>query len=420
MGRLLGGGDPPTSLVGVAVLRWSRARGGGGSVVHAGARQPRRRRPRYRRRAPPTAKPGVVPRRRHAPDAHRRTGWPRRWRPVVADPNLGQAGRPDHRRHHRQRSFGQQGDDVPMQPASTNKVLTAAAALPTLDRRRPVTHTVVAGGPERAPGMVVLVGGGDPTLSAAPPDSPTWYRDAAADQRPCRPGSPQRRHAVPRSRWTPRAYSGPTMAPGLGPADIDNGDIAPMRVGDARRRPHPADHRRLLAVRTPALDAGRALADGPERRPRGGDDLPRPGGRQAARRRCSRRRWCSGCSEMMNHSDNVMAECDRAAKWRRRSTGPRELRRRGRRGYRPAEHRAGVDTAGAALLDSSGLSVDDRLTATTLDGVVKRPRAGPAEAAAAAGPAADRRRQRNAVDRFLDTDDEQGGRRACCAPRRGR
>lgn len=32
---------------------------------------------------------------------------------------------------------------------------------------------------------------------------------------------------------------------------------------------------------------------------------------------------------------------------------------------------AGIDTAGARLLDSSGLSVDDRLTAATLDGVIQ-------------------------------------------------
>lgn len=68
---------------------------------------------------------------------------------------------------------------MPMQPASTNKVLTAAAALLTLDRDAKVSTTVVAAADGRSSGVVVLVGGGDTTLSAAPPGVNTWYKDAA-------------------------------------------------------------------------------------------------------------------------------------------------------------------------------------------------------------------------------------------------
>ena len=76
--------------------------------------------------------------------------------------------------------------------------------------------------------MVVLVGGGDPTLSAAPPDVPTWYRGAArisdlADQ-------------VRASGLKPTAvqvdtslFTGPDMAPGWDPNDIAGGDIAPIQ-----------------------------------------------------------------------------------------------------------------------------------------------------------------------------------------------
>ena len=66
-----------------------------------------------------------------------------------------------------------QGADIPMQPASTNKVLTTAAALLALDRDARLTTRVIASG--RA-GVVVLKGGGDPTLSAVPADQDTWYR----------------------------------------------------------------------------------------------------------------------------------------------------------------------------------------------------------------------------------------------------
>ena len=50
-------------------------------------------------------------------------------------------------------------------PASTGKLLTGAAALLTLNPTDRLTTRVVAG-PE--PGTVVLVGGGDPTLSVLP------------------------------------------------------------------------------------------------------------------------------------------------------------------------------------------------------------------------------------------------------------
>ena len=105
----------------------------------------------------------------------------------------------------------------------------------------------------------MLVGGGDPTLSAAPPGQDTWYHGAArisdlADQ-------------VRRSGVTPTAvqvdtslFSGPTMAPGWDPADIDGGDIAPIEsvmLDAGRIQPATDDSRRSM---TPALDAGRALA----------------------------------------------------------------------------------------------------------------------------------------------------------------
>jgi len=60
-------------------------------------------------------------------------------------------------------------------PASTTKVVTAAAALATLGPEATFTTSVVAGGP----GAVVLVGGGDPFLQRAPavpgdPDAPAY------------------------------------------------------------------------------------------------------------------------------------------------------------------------------------------------------------------------------------------------------
>jgi len=72
---------------------------------------------------------------------------------------------------------------------------------------------------------------------------------------------------------------------------------------------------------------------------------------------------------MMDHSDNVMAECIA------REVAAATSRPRSFAGATDAVLKqlaaAHVDTNGATLVDSSGLSVDDRLTATTLAGVVQ-------------------------------------------------
>ena len=70
---------------------------------------------------------------------------------------------------------------------------------------------------QKAPGLVVLDGGGDPTLSAAPKGQDTWYRDAARisdlAEQVRRSGT-----KVTAVQVDVSAYSGPTMAPGWDPA----------------------------------------------------------------------------------------------------------------------------------------------------------------------------------------------------------
>ena len=100
--------------------------------------------------------------------------------------------------------------------------------------------------------------------------------------------------------------------------------------------------------------------------------------------------------QMMNDSDNVMAESIG------REVAAEQNRPQSFDGAAQAVlgqlEAAKIDTGGARLLDSSGLSVDDRLTAETLDGVVNAAAGTDQPQAAAAGrSAADRRRQRHAV-----------------------
>jgi D-alanyl-D-alanine carboxypeptidase/D-alanyl-D-alanine-endopeptidase (penicillin-binding protein 4) len=289
---------------------------------------------------------------------------------AAADPNLGRlGGRVTDAMTGKE--LWQQLDDTQLQPASTNKTLTSAAALLALDRAARVSTRVVA--PDQS-GTVVLVGGGDPTLSGAPPGQDTWYRGAArlsdlADQ-------------VRRSGVTPTAvqvdtslFSGPTMAPGWDPADIDGGDIAPIEsvmLDAGRIQPATDESRRSV---TPALDAGRALAAALGVDPQQVTVSGHPasaGARQLAAVQSAP--LIDRLNEMMSVSDNVMAECiarEVAAAMQRplSFTGAVDA-------VTNRLNTAHIDTGSATLQDSSGLSVDDRLTAKILDAVVQ----------AAAGP----------------------------------
>jgi serine-type D-Ala-D-Ala carboxypeptidase/endopeptidase (penicillin-binding protein 4) len=312
--------------------------------------------------APVTARPGIVPVSDSAPTptSGALAGV---LAPVLADPNLGNfTGRITDAITGAQ--LWAQGADVPMQPASVNKTLTTAAALLTLDRDARLTTRVLR---SDKPGVVVLQGGGDPTLSAAALGQETWYRDAGrisdlADQ--------VRRAGIDATavQVDVGAYSGPTMAPGWDPADIDGGDIAPMEsvmLDGGRTQPVSVESTRST---TPALDAGRALAVALQVDPaavtvvpgasRGGKEI---GSVQSAP-------LMERLRDMMNASDNVVAESiarEVAAKLNRPQSFDGAVQ-----AVLGQLETAGIDTRGAHLLDSSGLSVDDRLTAETLDDVV--------------------------------------------------
>jgi serine-type D-Ala-D-Ala carboxypeptidase/endopeptidase (penicillin-binding protein 4) len=313
---------------------------------------------------PPTVKPGMIPVADTA-ETPSPGGVAAAVAPAAADPNLGRlGGRITDAITGKE--LWQVADDVPLVPASTNKVLTAAAALLTLDHQARISTRVVAGSPNPQ-GPVVLVGAGDPVLSAAPPGVDTWYRGAArisdlAEQ-------------VRRSGVTPTAvqvdtsaFSGPTLAQGWDPTDIDNGDIAPIEsvmIDAGRIQPTSVNSRRS---KTPALDAGRELAKALGLDPAAVTIASAPSGaRQLAVVQSAP--LVQRLSEMMDHSDNVLAECIA------REVAAAINRPQSFAGAVDAVTNrlstAHVDTAGAALLDSSGLSVDDRLTAKTLDGVMQ-------------------------------------------------
>mgnify|MGYP005810092831 CR=1 FL=1 len=343
----------------VAAATFFTSAGHGGNSSHAPIPPPHA----------PAVKPGMIPVSDTA-ETPSPAGVAAALAPVAADPNLGRLGArvTDALTG---KELWQVADDMPLVPASTNKVLTAAAALLTLDHQARISTRVVAGS-QNAQGPVVLVGAGDPVLSAAAPGVDTWYRGSArladlAEQ-------------IRRSGVTPTAvqvdtsaFTGPTMAQGWDPADVDNGDIAPIEsvmIDAGRIQPSTVNSRRS---RTPALDAGRELAKALGLDPAAVTIATAPSGaRQLAVVQSAP--LVQRLSEMMDHSDNVMAECIA------REVAAAINRPRSFAGAADAVTNrlstVHVDTGGVTLMDSSGLSVDDRLTAKTLDGVLQ----------AAAGP----------------------------------
>ncbi|OBJ31827.1 D-alanyl-D-alanine carboxypeptidase/D-alanyl-D-alanine-endopeptidase [Mycolicibacter heraklionensis] len=314
-----------------------------------------------------TAKPGVVP---VSDDAPMPVGsaLAAAMAQALADPNLGRlTGRITDALTGK--ALWTQQEDLPMQPASTNKVLTAAAALLALDQGARVTTRVTA---SDQPGVVVLVGGGDPTLSTAEVGQDTWYREAARisdlAEQVRRSGV-----SVTEVQVDTSAFTGPTMAQGWDAEDIEGGDIAPIEavmVDGGRVQPTTVESRRST---TPALDAGKALAAelgvDPDNVSIASSSVT---GRELGAVRSAP--LVVRLGEMMNASDNVMAESIArevaAAMGRPRSFSGAVDAVTNRLAT------AHIAVSGASLQDSSGLSVDDRLSARTLDAVVQ----------AAAGP----------------------------------
>ena len=208
---------------------------------------------------------------------------------------------------------------MPMQPASTNKMLTAGGRAADPGPRRPGHHH----GRRRRSDPPARRGGArrrrrPDAVGGARPAQDTWYRGAArisdlADQ-------------VRRSGITvtavqvdiSRCSAARRWRPGWDPRGHRRRRHRPDGVGDARRRSHPADHATSRAARrrprwTPVArwPSRCASTRPPSRSP------PGPPTGAASWRRCSPPPLIERLRQMMNVSDNVMAESHRAARWPR-------------------------------------------------------------------------------------------------------
>ncbi len=251
-------------------------------------------------------------------------------------------------------------------PASTMKLLTAAAALELLGPDH-VFETRVVQGPRD---QVVLVGGGDPTLAATPRSGPGIFpvrpdlATLAADTAAALP-----RGSTVRLRYDASLFSGPSASPAWEPDYVPDGVVSPITALWADEgRPASGFGR----VEDPAAAAAQVFARALERSGIRVDGRVRPGrapADQAELATASSAPLDQLVERILETSDNEGAEV------LLRHVGLAQSGAASFDGGAAAVAEVlgslGVPLRGARIHDGSGLSRADRLTADTLLGVLR-------------------------------------------------
>jgi len=256
--------------------------------------------------------------------------------------------------------------DIPQLPASTAKLLTGAALLTSVDADSRFTTKVVTGD---NPGEVVLVGGGDVTLSARTENTPTVYPGAAhmsqlVDQLKAK-NINVTKIILDTSYW-----SGPDFAQGWDEADIKGGAItrmSPLMVDGDRDDPSNKNSPRSG---DPTMAAGRAFA-----RLLGSPKLPIVQGPAPANATVLAEVQSQPMSillaQALVNSDNVLAEAlGRQAAIGR--GGPGSFDGETVAILEALEKNLKIDTAGVQIVDASGLSTTDKIPPSVLAEVLQK------------------------------------------------
>ncbi|WP_307849521.1 D-alanyl-D-alanine carboxypeptidase/D-alanyl-D-alanine endopeptidase [Qaidamihabitans albus] len=252
----------------------------------------------------------------------------------------------------------------PFTPASTVKLLTAAAALLSLDHGRQLPTTVVEG-PE--PGSVTLVAGGDVTLSSLPEGQNSVYPGAAhldqlvAEVKQATGGD------VSEVRLDLGAFSGPVTGEGWDPGDAPStfaAEVQPAMLDGGRS--DPTDEH-SMRVADPAGELARELAD------RLGAEVADPVTTSAPEdARVLGEVHSAPVTELVDQlllsSDNLLAEA--VARQVAIAEGAEPSFAGAAQATLDVLSRNGFDVSGVQLADASGLSTKDKASAAALNEVL--------------------------------------------------
>jgi D-alanyl-D-alanine carboxypeptidase/D-alanyl-D-alanine-endopeptidase (penicillin-binding protein 4) len=262
-----------------------------------------------------------------------------------------------------------QHPNTPRTPASTAKLLTAAAALTALGPETTLPTTVVTGSD---PGRLVLVGGGDVLLDkgVSNPDVVNGHAGLTTLAQQTATALKAQGTTEVQLALDDRLFSGPAKATTWDPTDVSYGFVAPIqplelhagRLTSADYAPRSSD---------PAMAAARVFAGLLEKR---GIKVSGTVRRRAAPKQTTvlaevRSAPISGLVEYaLTQSDNTVAEtlgrlvaADAGRPASFREVGPAVLKQ---------NKKLGVPVTGAVLFDGSGLSDGDKVPALALSGLL--------------------------------------------------
>ena len=253
---------------------------------------------------------------------------------------------------------------TPLTPASSGKLLTMTAALLSLDPQFRFTTTVVAG-PD--PGTVIVVGGGDPTLSSLPVGKESVYPGAAHLDDLVAQVKKAAGGAVQKVLLDTSRYSGDPMAPGWENSDIAGGSVTPITpfmLDGGRGKPTVSETARTA---TPDIDAAKEFARRLGADPNSVARTTAPAGAKVLGSVQSPP-LTDMITNLLQISDNVLAE----------AVGREVAKQAGA----PASFADGAgnvlnilrnnnfDLTGVTMVDGSGLSTQDRVTAKLLGSIM--------------------------------------------------